>query len=206
MPDDMQGGLNKLSDWERKWCLTLNVSKCFVMYMGEANANHDYFLNGSILESVLHESDLGVTMSYNCEWKEQIEKAIGKANRTFAWVLCSTVSRLGSVMQPIYKSIIRPHLEYCVQVLTPTLRRGNWAYKIMSLERCQWRFTNCIAGLEVLSYKERLLKLGLTTLLERRARGDLIETFKITKGFVDYGHTMFRNSRSSLRAGYPHAE
>ena len=165
-----------------------------------------YFINGSILESVLHESDLGVTMSYNCEWKEQIEKAIGKANRTFAWVLCSTVSRLGSVMQPIYKSIIRPHLEYCVQVLTPTLRRGNWAYIIMSLERCQWRFTNCIAGLEVLSYKERLLKLGLTTLLERRARGDLIETFKITKGFVDYGHTMFRNSRSSLRAGYPHAE
>ena len=49
MPDDMQGGLNKLSDWERKWCLTLNVSKCFVMHMGEANANHGYFLNGSIL-------------------------------------------------------------------------------------------------------------------------------------------------------------
>ena len=93
-----------------------------------------------------------------------------------------------------------------MQVLTPTLRRGNWAYIIMSLERCQWRFTNCIAGLEVLSYKERLLKLGLTTLLERRARGDLIETFKITKGFVDYGHTMFRNSRSSLRAGSPRAE
>ena len=195
MPDDIQGDLNKLSDWERKWYMTFNVSKCFVMHMGEANANHGYFLNGNIFESVLHESDLGVTMSHNCEWKEQIEKAIGKANRTIAWLVHNTVSRLGSVMLSIYTSIIRSHLEYYVQVWSPTLRRGNWAY-IMSLEGCQRRFTKCIAGLEALSYKKRLLRLGLTTLLERRARGDLKETFKITKGFVDYGRTMFRNSRS----------
>ena len=31
-----------------------------------------------------------------------------------------------------------------------------------------------------------------TTLLERRMRGDLIETFKIINGFVNYGHNMFR--------------
>ena len=34
------------------------------------------------------------------------------------------------------------------------------------------------------------------TLLERRARGDLIETYKILNGFVNYGHSMFRSSRS----------
>ena len=49
-----------------------------------------------------------------------------------------------------------------------------------------------IRGLENLSYRERLIKLGLTTLLERRARGDLIIIFKIESGFVAYGQHMFR--------------
>jgi hypothetical protein len=37
--------------------------------------------------------------------------------------------------------------------------------------------------LKYLSYKERLAELGLTTLEERRQRGDLIQTFKILRGF-----------------------
>ena len=66
----------------------------------------------------------------------------------------------------------------------------------MSLESCQRRFTKRIEGLVALSYNKRLSELGLTTLLERRARGDLIETYKILNGFVNYGHSMFRSSRS----------
>ena len=37
----------------------------------------------------------------------------------------------------------------------------------------------------------------LTTLGERRLRGDLIETFKIVNGLVEYGNGMFRLSRSN---------
>ena len=40
--------------------------------------------------------------------------------------------------------------------------------------------------------------MGLTTLLERRARGDLIETFKIINGFSDYGSDLFKISRSGV--------
>ena len=35
----------------------------------------------------------------------------------------------------------------------------------------------------------------LTTLAERRIRGDLIETFKIVNGLVDYGKNVFKTSR-----------
>ena len=121
--------------------------------------------------------------------------AVGKSNRKIAWVLRNTVSRSRTMLLPIYKALIRPHLEYCVQVWSPTLRRGNWAH-IMSLESCQRRFTKRTEGLVALSYNERLSELGLSTLLERRARGDLIETYKILNGFVNYGHSMFRSSRS----------
>ena len=43
----------------------------------------------------------------------------------------------------------------------------------------------------LLSYRLGLQRLRLTTSLERRMRGDLIETFKIDQRFCEYGHNMF---------------
>ena len=61
---------------------------------------------------------------------------------------------------------------------------GNWMY-IMCLENCQRKLTlKRIEGFGSLSYQERLSKLSLTTLLERRGKGDLIETFKIVLRFA----------------------
>ena len=106
------------------------------------------------------------------------------------------------IMLKLYKSLVRPHLEYCVQLWSPTLRRGNWE-NIMKLENCQREFTRQINGLGELPYKIRLQELGLTTLVERRVRGDLIETFKIFKGIVNYGQNLFRTSRSGYNLLVP---
>ena len=56
------------------------------------------------------------------------------------------------------------------------------------LEKVQRRATNLVYGFNDLTYEPRLRKLGITTLETRRLRGDLIEVFKIIKGFdkVDY--------------------
>jgi len=42
-----------------------------------------------------------------------------------------------------------------------------------------------------LGYYERLRKLGLTTLKTRRLRGDVIEVFKIFKGFEDVSYNIY---------------
>ena len=59
----------------------------------------------------------------------------------------------------------------------PFGRYGNWSY-IMCLESVQRWVTSAIDGMDSLSYRERLEKLDLTTLHERRMRDDLIEVFK----------------------------
>lgn len=49
-------------------------------------------------------------------------------------------------------------------------------------ERVQVRFSRILPGLEGLSYKEWLDRLGLFSTEHRRLKGDLIHTFKITRG------------------------
>ena len=74
----------------------------------------------------------------------------------------------------LYKSLVTPHLKYCVQAWRPYLTRD-----IEMLEGVQRRATMMVYGLNDLTYEQRIRRLGITTLETRRIRGDLIEVFKI---------------------------
>ena len=59
----------------------------------------------------------------------------------------------------LYKAIVRPHLEYCIQAWRPYHKKD-----VDMLERIQRRATKIIPELRDLSYEERLKECGLTTL------------------------------------------
>lgn len=52
----------------------------------------------------------------------------------------------------------------------------------MTLERRQGRFTKLLSGLESYGYEDRLTRLGLFSLEQRRMSGDLAEVNNITRG------------------------
>ena len=56
------------------------------------------------------------------------------------------------------------------------------------LEGVQRRFTRLIDEIGTLSYSQRLDILNLTTLAERRNRGDLIEAYKAVNGTSQIGN------------------
>jgi len=82
-------------------------------------------------------------------------------------------------MVRLYKALVRPHLEYCVSAWSPHYSKDKEL-----LDRVQRRFTRMINGLGQLSHMERLERLNLWTLEERRNRLDLIEVFKIVRGYT----------------------
>ena len=90
---------------------------------------------------------------------------------------------------PLYKTIVRPHLEYSIQAWRPYRKKD-----IDILERVQMRATKMIQKLRNISYEMRLKECGLTTLETRRVRGDKI-VFKIFNGYENIYRNMFFSAK-----------
>ena len=176
----LQGDLDRLMDWSDKWLLKFNAAKCKVMHVGHS-LDTRYFIRDETgpvqLQSVDEERDLGVFFTKDLKSSTQCVRSAAKARRIIGMVRRNFRRLDKEDFLLIYKTYIRPHLEYCVQSWSPHLVKD-----MECLERVQRTATNLVPALKKFSYEERLKRLGLTTLRIRRTRGDLIEVFKIMTG------------------------
>ena len=83
---------------------------------GKTRQYNEYFLNGSVLPVIETEKDLGVHVTNDLKWDYHISQSLSKAKQCVGWVSRSVISREKAVMLNIYKSLVRPNLEYCVQL------------------------------------------------------------------------------------------
>ena len=71
----------------------------------------------------MKEKDLGVTMNYNMKVSEQCGIASSKGNQVLRMIRRNITYNEISLIVPLYKAIVRPHIEYCIQAWNAYLRK-----------------------------------------------------------------------------------
>ena len=180
-----------LYHWSNDWQMLFNTDKCNVMHLGNKNPCVKYDLGGRELESILEEKYLGILITKDLKVSVQCLRAAKTANRVVGIIRRIFTCKDEQTIIQLYKSLVRPHLEYCVPAWHRYLSKN-----IEMLEKVQRRSTKMVYGFNDLTYEQRLRRLNITTLGTRRLRGDLIEVFKIDN--VDF-RNFFHLSTTGLR-------
>ena len=184
---EVQESVDAMQKWATTWKMKFNSSKCHVLHLGHNNKKNTYMLGGLKIEPSHHEKDVGVYVQDDLKFDLQCKKVSSTCNRIIGQVWRSFTNKDPELMLKILKCYIFPHTDYCVSLWNPYLQKD-----IDMIESIQRRFTRMITGMKSLSYEDRLDRLGLCTLKERRRRIDLIETYKIWNNIDLVEGSMFR--------------
>ena len=124
------------------------------------------------------ERDIGVQVSGNLKPTFQCSEAARRATAVLTQISRAFLYRDRKTFLNLYKQFVRCHVEFAIPAWSPWLLGD-----IEVLERVQKKAIGMVRGLQGRSYEEKLAEVGLRSLLDRRKRYDLVQTFKIIRGF-----------------------
>jgi ribonuclease P/MRP protein subunit RPP40 len=175
----LQEDLWILEDWANRMLMKFHPLKCKILHLGKNNPQSRYYMHkedGTLhkLESVEVEKDLGVQTDKDLKFTNHCQSKINTATKMLMYIKHTFKYIDEDIFQLLYRSLVRPHLEFCSTVWSPHLK-----YLKDAVERVQRRATKVVPTLTDLSYTQRLQKLNLETLDYRRRRADLLELYRI---------------------------
>ena len=121
----LQLDIAKISTWVDRNLLSLKPVKCKTMLLSrKQNLSQppQFLLNETTLEQVEAFKYLGVLISSDVSWSAHIDSICAKGKKLIGLLYRRFSSNIYSErLQEIYKSLVRPQLEYAVPVWDPHL-------------------------------------------------------------------------------------
>ena len=179
-PESVQRDIDILHKTSLSWGLRMNRDKCAVLRFSRPFPDivlPRYCLADQEITTTQSHVDLGVRVDTDLKFHSHIRETANKAGGIAQNLLKSTVCRSPDFMIFLWKTHIRPVLEYgsCIW-------NTGFIKDLRLMEGIQRRWTKQITGHSEMSYGDRLQALNLYSLKGRLHRADLIQCWKILNG------------------------
>jgi len=94
-----------------------------LLHLDWGNPWYRYRLENEGIESSPEEKDLGVLVAEKLDMSHQCALAYQKANHILGCITSSVARRLREGILPLCPTLVRPHLESCIQLWSPQHRK-----------------------------------------------------------------------------------
>ena len=188
----LQRDIAILYEWTKIWLLNFNIGKCYLLHLDSTHCYGEYYINGSVITPTGAVKDLGIIVDSSLKFHTHTSTVTARANRMLALINKSFEYLSTCMLLQLYKSFVRPILEYGNTVWGPM-----FVLDQQSVEKIQRRATKLVREIKDLSYVDRLHNLNLPSLRYRHIRGDLIYTYKLARNLLDINPTSLFTFRSS---------
>ena len=188
----LQQRIDRIAQWALDWRMEINPTKSKVMHLGRGNPGLSYSINGTQIDSVTIEKDIGFWISDDLSTTTHVNKARGRALGEISRIRRNFTYIDKRAFVVLYNQHVRPHLDHGMAACPP-----NSSADSKVLEAVQSKATALVQGMRHLNSEERRKKLGLMKLEERRERGDMIEVYKILNGQTRIDPSLFWEVREA---------
>ncbi len=117
---NIQTDLNRIVNWANTWQMTFNSSKCKVLHIGNANLNLEYKMGDIQLKTIVSQKDLGIVISSDLKISKHCIELEKKCNHLLGYIKCEFQYRNKKIVVTLYNSLVLPHLQYCIQLWSPS--------------------------------------------------------------------------------------
>ena len=189
----LQRDIDKLHEWSVNNKMKFHPDKCKVLAITNKSMTyplpfyeHNYSMNGKLLDYVDSEKDLGVIITGKLSWNAHCEALVQKANqhlgllRRTCYFIVDTKQR-----RVLYLSLIRSIFEHCCQVWAPYNLKSLNAFDLVQKRAVKWILKESYKSYTDNEYLRKQWSLDLLPMKYKFIFSDLTLFYKIVHNIVN---------------------
>ena len=118
----LQQRIDRIAQWALDWRMEINPTKSKVMHLGRGNPGLSYSINGTQIDSVTIEKDIGFWISDDLSTSTHVNKARGRALGEISRIRRNFTYIDKRAFVVLYNQHVRPHLDHGMAACPPIQR------------------------------------------------------------------------------------